>query len=163
MTLAAREPNPDPTPRSITVTVNDAQSVVITQKAGLSLTSVSPNSGPMGGGTQVTLRGTGFEPDTRVIFGSSDAATVEFVDSTTLVATTPAHIPETVWVAVMSSDYRWAWIDQVFRFMDTTAPDVIPYAFGTLGNNGWYTSDVSVSFITTMRTRRSRRQSAAST
>jgi Concanavalin A-like lectin/glucanases superfamily/MBG domain (YGX type)/Bacterial Ig-like domain (group 3)/IPT/TIG domain/MBG domain len=143
VTFAAFEANPDPQPRSITVTFNDAQSVTFTQEAGLWLTSLSPTSGPMTGGTAVTLRGTGFEPDTRVIFDGYDALSTEYVDSTTLIATTPPHAPATVWVGVFSSDYRSAWLDQAFTYVDTTPPTVTPVIYqGTLGNNGWYTSDV---------------------
>ena len=143
LTVAAFEANPNPQPRSIDVVINDVQTAVFTQEAGLSLASVSPNSGPMTGGTSVTLRGTGFEPDTRVIFEGYDALSTQFVDSTTLIATSPAHVPGTIWMGVFSSDYRSAWLDQAFTYVDTTPPTVTPVIYsGTLGNNGWYTSDV---------------------
>ncbi len=61
------------------------------------VTSVNPNTGPLAGGTVVTIRGTNFlEPQagpgsgTRVKFGALDAASVTIVDDTTLTATTPA-------------------------------------------------------------------------
>lgn len=148
LTFGAFYANPDPAPRSVTVLINETASVVFTQEAGISLTSVSPASGPMTGGTAVTLHGTGFEPDTRVIFDGYEAASVQFVDSTTLIATTPAHAPATIWVGVFTSDYRSAWLDQAFTYLDTTPPTVTPFVYyGTLGNNGWYTSDVYFYFF----------------
>ena len=47
------------------------------------------------------------------MFDGLDAVTTEFVSSTTLIATTPAHTPGTVWVGILAAppDYRNAWID----------------------------------------------------
>ena len=106
-----------------------------TQLAGLSLTGISPAVGPATGGTQVTLTGTGFEPDMRVMFGGLDAAATEFVSSTTLIATTPAHAPGTVWVGVLGAapDYSNAWIDAAFHYTDTTPPQLW-YGFSDVPN-----------------------------
>ena len=149
MSFAARYANPDPAPRSIAIRLNNAQEVTFTQETGLSLSSVSPASGPMDGGTQVTVHGTGFEPDTRVVFDGHESAATEFVDSTTIIATTPPHAAGTVWVAVFSSDYRSAWIDQAFHYVDTTPPLIYPFAYGDQGLNGWFNADVYVSFYVT--------------
>ena len=142
-------PNPDPTPRSMTIRVNNAQEVTFTQEAGLSLSSITPTSGPMDGGTQVTFHGTGFEPDMRVLFEGYEATSVQLLDTTTLVATTAPHAAGTVYVGVFTSDYRFAWLDQAFHFTDTTPPFVYPYASGIEGLDGWFTSDVTVSFYFT--------------
>ena len=147
-TGTAQQANLDPTPRSTTITFNAAKTVVFIQSAGLSLTSVSPSSGPATGGTGVTLRGTGFEPDDRVEVGGSPA-NVEFIDSTTLVATTPPGQVGSTWVGVMSSDWRGSFMSDAFRYLDATPPDIIyPAVSGTLGGDGWYTDDVTVSWLT---------------
>ena len=140
------DPNPDPARRSYTVRVH-SKTALLTQLEGMSLTSVSPTSGPDAGGTQVTVTGTGFEPGVRVVFDGYEAVT-EFVDSTTLIATTPPHAPATVWVATFSADYRQnAWIDQAFRYTDTTPPEVYGWTdSGEEGEGGWYRSDVWANF-----------------
>jgi hypothetical protein len=143
--LRVTEPNPDPTRRSYTVRAM-SQTALVTQLEGMSLTSISPNSGPATGGTRVTLTGTGFEPGARVVFDGYEAVT-EFVSSTTLIATTAAHAPATVWVAVFSMDARQnAWIDQAFRYTDTTPPQVFGWTSGEQGNSEWFTGDATVSF-----------------
>lgn len=55
----------------------------------LSVGSISPSQGPAAGGTQITIRGSGFQSSTKVTIGGA-SATVKFVDVNTLQATTPA-------------------------------------------------------------------------
>ena len=143
--VTANEANPDPTPRTSTLRVA-GQSAGLTQLEGLSLTSVSPSSGPAAGGTLVTITGTGFEPGMRVAFDGADAVTTDIVNSTTIVATTPAHAPGSTYVAVFAPppDYRSAWINEGFRFTDSTPPEVSYYLNGDLGEDGWYRSDVTL-------------------
>jgi hypothetical protein len=64
------------------------------------VTGVSPASGPAGGGTTVTITGSGFTGATAVKFGSSTAASVTVVSSTRITAVTPAHAPGTVTITV---------------------------------------------------------------
>jgi hypothetical protein len=54
------------------------------------VTSVSPDGGPVAGGTSVTIVGTGFVPGAVVEFGSQHAASVTVVSSTRILATAPA-------------------------------------------------------------------------
>ena len=54
------------------------------------ITSVSPSSGPVSGGTEVTILGTNFTNVTRVVFaGSADAASFSVISSTEIRAVTP--------------------------------------------------------------------------
>jgi large repetitive protein len=54
------------------------------------VSSISPESGPLGGGTAVTIAGRGFVPGAQVYFGNQQATSVTFVASTTLQAISPA-------------------------------------------------------------------------
>src|SRR5882724_7678673 len=69
----------------------------------LSITGVSPNSGPTLGGTSVTITGTQFvngQGPFTLKFGGVNATNVAIVDSTHLSATTPAHLAGAVDVVV---------------------------------------------------------------
>jgi len=74
------------------------------------ITSVSPPSGPVTGGTTVTIRGSGFAECTvigcfpvAVAFGPVPAASVTLVDSSTIQAVTPPSFPGTIDVGVSTS------------------------------------------------------------
>jgi len=81
-------------------TVTPADSIIgattqLTGPAGLALktaptvTSVTPNAGPVGGGTAVTVHGTGFTSATTVDFGPTAATDVKVVSPFTLTAVAP--------------------------------------------------------------------------
>jgi hypothetical protein len=76
------------------------------------ITSITPTSGPTAGGTQVTITGTGFSSECvphfncgypKVFFGNFEAASVQMVSETTLIATTPSYLPGTVGVGVSNA------------------------------------------------------------
>ena len=58
--------------------------------AAPTVSSVSPTSGPLAGGTSVTVTGTGFSGATAVKFGGTAAATFTVISSTSISATSPA-------------------------------------------------------------------------
>ncbi len=55
------------------------------------ISSASPSSGPTGGGTTVTLTGTGFTGATSVTFGGVAGRSVSVASATSLTVVTPAH------------------------------------------------------------------------
>ena len=55
-----------------------------------SITSLVPNSGPISGGTPVTITGSGFAGPTTVAFGANQATSVVVVNSTTITLDSPA-------------------------------------------------------------------------
>jgi hypothetical protein len=59
--------------------------------SGPTVTSVAPVTGPTTGGTQVTVQGSNFAPNTSVQFGSVAASKVVVNSATRLVATSPTH------------------------------------------------------------------------
>jgi hypothetical protein len=54
------------------------------------ITSISPSSGPAGGGTAVTIQGSGFSGATAVLFGGASATGISVQGDTVVVATSPA-------------------------------------------------------------------------
>lgn len=78
------------------------------------ITAITPNAGPVAGGTRVIIKGTGFSnncivcsppfADPEVFFLETRAASVKFIDSTTLEVVTPPHLPATVPVRVHQFD-----------------------------------------------------------
>jgi hypothetical protein len=64
------------------------------------ITSVSPTSGSVLGGTAITVTGTGFVSGATMTIGGSAATNVTFVNATTLTATTPSHAEGVVDVVV---------------------------------------------------------------
>ena len=76
----------------------------VTQSLPPSIQSVTPSSGPAGGGTSVTITGTGFTPDVTVYFGQTIAATATVVNSSTIQTVTPAAAAGTVEVKITSAN-----------------------------------------------------------
>lgn len=62
--------------------------------------SISPTSGPLAGGTLVTVTGTGFTPGSTVAFGSQPGIGVVFVNATRLTVQSPAGSAGAVGVSV---------------------------------------------------------------
>ena len=87
--------------------------------------SVSPNNGPTGGGTAVTIAGTNFAAGATVTFGGTAATNVVVVNSTSITATTPAHAVGAVTVTV-------------------TNPGGLN---GSLANGFTYTTQVAIGFV----------------
>jgi RHS repeat-associated protein len=81
-------------------TGNDALRVIVPV---LHATAVYPNAGPIAGGNEVRILGTGFLPAvTQVSFGSTPATAVTFITSTELLVTAPSANAGTVDVQVMT-------------------------------------------------------------
>jgi hypothetical protein len=74
------------------------------------LTSISPSSGPINGGTQVTIIGAGFteaQAPFTVSFGDIEVRAIR-IDNTRVTVTTPPHPPETVDVSVKDKQSKIA-------------------------------------------------------
>jgi hypothetical protein len=66
--------------------------------------SITPNSGPASGGTEVTITGTGFQSGASVKLGGTAATAVTVVSGTSITATAPAHAAGAVNVLVTNTD-----------------------------------------------------------
>jgi len=69
-------------------------------KPSPAVTSISPTSGPINGGTLVTITGTSFVAGVIVTFGGAAATGVNVASATSITATTPAHAAGVVDVVV---------------------------------------------------------------
>ena len=68
------------------------------------ITSVSPMSGPTGGGTNITITGLNFRPGATVTIGGVPAAMVQVVNQTTITARTPPRPAGAVSIVVTNTD-----------------------------------------------------------
>jgi GH25 family lysozyme M1 (1,4-beta-N-acetylmuramidase) len=67
------------------------------------VSALTPDTGPVAGGTSVTITGTGFTSESTVDFGSVPASAVDALSTTSIVATSPPGTPGTVYVTVDDS------------------------------------------------------------
>ncbi|MCL5670043.1 MAG: IPT/TIG domain-containing protein [Acidobacteria bacterium] len=111
---------------SVTVTnpaggsATSASAFTYTTSTSPTVSSVSPNSGPVGGGTAVTITGTNFASGATISFGGIPASNVSFVSSTQLKATTPAHAAGAVNVAVTNPNGSSAALSNGFTYGSST-------------------------------------------
>jgi uncharacterized repeat protein (TIGR01451 family) len=98
----------------------------------LAVTSVSPTSGPIAGGTSVSINGSNFVSGTTVKFGGTASPSVTFNNSTSLTATTPAHIAGPVDVVVTTPAPQTATLTSGFTYVGL----VSQYSFDTAGTPG---------------------------
>ena len=84
------------------------------------VSSVSPNSGPVAGGTAVTITGTNFAAGATVTIGGTSATNVAVVNGTTITATTPTHAAGAVAVAVTVNGQNGS-LTNGFTYTGTTA------------------------------------------
>jgi hypothetical protein len=102
------------------------------------ITNISPNSGPVAGGTVVTITGTNFVDSltgpgtgTRVRFGTTEATSVTVINATTLTATVPAGAGAgAVDVVVSNNHINSAWpaatVTGGFTYTAVTTPPPPP-------------------------------------
>ncbi|MBI2550208.1 IPT/TIG domain-containing protein [Candidatus Woesearchaeota archaeon] len=100
----------------------------------LSVTSVSPVSGPTAGSTSVTITGSYFVSGAGVTFGGAAAGSVTFVSSTQLTAVTPAHAAGLVDVVVTNPDGQSGTLVNGFTYVaPPSIASVTPNSGSTVG------------------------------
>jgi hypothetical protein len=113
---------------TVVVTNPDGQSGILTNgytytsPTAPTITGVNPGSGPIAGGTVVTITGTNFVVGATVTFGGSAATGVTVVDSTSISATTPAHAVGAVTVVVTNPDAQSGTLTNGYTYTSPTAP-----------------------------------------
>jgi phospholipase C len=122
---------------NVTVTNPGGQNSILTNGFTYSdpapmASSISPSSGPSGGGTSVTITGTNFLNGATATFGSASPVSTTFVNSTTLTAITPANpVGGVVNVVVTNPDGQTATLWAVQQ------PLTNPGFEGTPAGTGW--------------------------
>jgi hypothetical protein len=111
---------------------------VLTVYGPMTITSIDPVSGSSEGGTNVTIRGTGFLDITDLRIGDVQLGNVVFVSETEITATTHAgaHGAQDVWVK--SRDTR-AVLEDAFRFEEPFALIRVDPAEGSIAGNTYVT------------------------
>ncbi len=109
----------------------DGQTVILaggftyTQAPPPTVSSLSPSHGTSGGGTLITITGTGFAPGATVRLGGTAATEVSYVSATTLRARTPAGTASQVVAATVTNpDSQGATRANAFTYVTTPAPTV---------------------------------------
>ena len=105
---------------NVVVTNPDGQSATLnnayTYIAPPTLSSVSPTSGPIAGGTVLTLTGTQFVTGATVSVGGVAATSVNVASSTSITATAPAHTAGAVSVVVTNPDGQSVTLNNAYTY-----------------------------------------------
>ncbi len=133
-------------PRDRAVLMGSEQ-VILHQGVRPRIYGVWPYEGAPQGGTAIQLWGNAFAEGATITIGGVAATDVVVVDSQMITAATPAH-PGVGWVDVTVTNPGGVsfTLNEGFRYADFTPPVVTYQIAGTPGQNGWYTSDVTVSW-----------------
>ena len=147
---------------AVSVVVTNPDNQTATQSIGYiylaapTVTGVSLNSGALGGGTTVTISGTGFIPGAVVDFGGSSCGSVSVSTSTSLTCVTSAHAAGAVTVTVTNTDGQLGTLASAFTYRAApTVTSILPTGGNTAGGTavtitgtGFYTgSTVSIGGI----------------
>lgn len=116
----------------------------------LELTAVTPAEGPTGGGTRVTIQGSGFEPGAVVLFGGHLGIEPDVENSSAISVVTPSYAEDTVDVIVLAPDGRSVQLDQAFRFVAPVEPEPAEDAARVVGAAARNTTTVYVTFTREM-------------
>jgi acid phosphatase len=111
-------------PGAAATAANMSDFFTTTPNTAPAISSLSPTSGPTGGGTTVTISGTGFAVGATVSFGGTAATNVNVVGSTTITAVTPAHASGAVNVVVTNPGGQSATSTNGFNYAGAAAPTV---------------------------------------
>jgi len=106
---------------------------------------LGPDWGPTTGGTPFQITGFGIQDGASVTFDgipATDIVTSE--DGTTLYGVSPPHFSTSVKVVITNPDGASSLDETWFYYYDETPPVITANITGSLGLNGWYTSDVVV-------------------
>jgi outer membrane protein OmpA-like peptidoglycan-associated protein len=104
-----------------TVTKSNAYTYVAPGVVNPTITTVSPSSGPIAGGTTLTINGTGFQAGATVLVGGV-ACTVVTRTATKITCTTGARAAALVNVVVTNTDSGTATKANAFRYVAPAAP-----------------------------------------
>jgi hypothetical protein len=99
------------------------------------VTGISPASGPIAGGTAVTITGTGFLSGATVKLGGTSATNVTVVSATSITATAPAHAAGAVSVVITNTDGQSGTLNNGYTYTNPapTVTSISPTSGTTAG------------------------------
>jgi len=100
-----------------------------------SVTSISPASGGMAGGTPVSISGSGFSTRATVSFGGAAAAGVMVIGPGTIDAQTPAHVAGAVDVVVTNPDGTFGTLSSGFTYTSNSGVPPSDHVFIVMEEN----------------------------
>ena len=110
----------------VTVTNGDGQAGVLAEAFSFLLApevvDIAPTSGPVAGGTPVSVWGANFDMGATAFFGATPAAETEVVNDTLLIATAPAGDAGLVALTVENPDGQQATLPDVFEYLSESGP-----------------------------------------
>ena len=109
-------------PDGVTVTLANA----FTYTGGVQVTNVRPGAGPAAGGTRLLITGNGFTPGASVTVGTAAATGLIVVNSTQIIATTPAGTSGDATVTVTNPAGGSANMPSGFRYAGASTPATAP-------------------------------------
>jgi hypothetical protein len=112
---------------------------VVDTPATVFVSQIAPPNGPTAGGTATTITGFNFAASCSVTFGSTPAASVSYLNSTSLSATTPPHGAGTVDVVVTCGSDVYT-LTNGFTYVATA-----PHISSVLPSSGSFTGGTTVS------------------
>jgi hypothetical protein len=140
----------------LTATLTKAYTYVVAPGDSPSITSITPNAGPVEGGTHVTILGNQFVTGASVAFGPSPAPSITVLDTQTILAVTPPGSPGPTDVIVSNPNSRSATLLGGFTYGTSAATlsvvKVTPASGATSGGDrvtvlgANFTTGASVSF-----------------
>jgi plastocyanin len=92
------------------------------------IASAGPDSGPLGGGTSVTINGSGFAQGAAVSFGAAPATTVNVANANSITAMTPAGSAGSVDLVVTNPDGQSGRLARGFTYVASAPPPPPPPA-----------------------------------
>jgi hypothetical protein len=126
---------------TVDVTVTTAGGTTLTSTADNftynavpTVASVSPVSGPLSGGTRVTITGSGFTPASTVLFGSTAGSYVQYNSPTSISALAPASAAGSVNISVTTTGGTGTSASPLYTYLPVpTVSSVSPSAGPTAG------------------------------
>ena len=94
-------------------------------ETSITVTSITPTSGPASGGTAVIITGSGFVTGATVSIGGAPAQLVTVTSATEIRASTPPHAAGVVDVVVTNPNGQSATLSGAFTYAEETPPPVI--------------------------------------
>ncbi|MFP5261541.1 MAG: IPT/TIG domain-containing protein, partial [Blastocatellia bacterium] len=110
------------------------------------VTSVSPNTGGIEGGTRVTITGTGFAAGAAVSFGNVQGTSVTVTNSTTISVNAPAHAAGPVSIVVTNSNGATAALANGYTYTSSSSAPA-PRVFLASPGSGTISGGTSVTIM----------------